>query len=371
MPGLAQDAPVNRFSGIRLISQYPGHHRKLNANIGPSLTLARGTVLGLTVGSTNDVQTINLGGTPTGGAFTVTVNPAGNPLTTGLINYNCSAAGIETGNGTVATPYVSLQGALVALLGSGNVGVTGSAQPGNTQTITFKGNLAALPIPVITATITGLTGGSPTVTIAHSTTGVTGGTYVPYSTAQIAAPSAAATATTNTGTASPPPAAPYIIGYTYVNAVGETTLSPTVEKTADGTHDIIFASIAFPTGATAINYYVNGYYVGQNTVAGTFVVNLANLTAQTPPLDNTTCPAVAILEYDVATDTAGNVFFGLQAGSEWGQSFLTAPCYENGEFLASELVGLDVNALRQLRGRQIGGTYATSGAITTGIVHIP
>lgn len=133
-------------------------------------TYTHGTVLGqLSAGATNDVQTINLGGTPTGGTFTITVQyPVGNSLTTAAIAYNASAA--------------TVQAALAALanVGSGNVTVTGSAQPGNTQTITFGGALAARPVPVITATITGLTGGSPTVTIVHSTTGSTGGAFGTY-----------------------------------------------------------------------------------------------------------------------------------------------------------------------------------------------
>lgn len=147
-PALAKMQPVNLVAG----------------------TYVAGTVLGqLSAGATNDVQTINLGGTPTGGTFKITVEyPVGNKQTTTAIAYNASAATVQT--------------ALAALsnVGSGNVAVTGSAQPGNTQTITFQGALGKRPVPAITADITGLTGGSPTVTINHSTTGSSGAAFGAY-----------------------------------------------------------------------------------------------------------------------------------------------------------------------------------------------
>ena len=117
MPGIALDVPVNKFTGKRLMTVYPcPHARVLSVNFGPSLTLAMGTIVGQAATNLNDVQTMNIGGTPTGGTFTINVSPFGAVQTTGLIAYNAAAAGTETGHGTVASPYVSVQGALIALL---------------------------------------------------------------------------------------------------------------------------------------------------------------------------------------------------------------------------------------------------------------
>ena len=378
MPGLALDAAVNRFSGKRLISQYPGHHRKLNANIGPSQTLAYGTVLGLTVNGASDVQTVTCNYTPTGGNFTLTLVVNGNTVTTGLIHYNAAAGGTETGVGTVASPYVSVKGALNAALApyGASVTTTGGALPGTAVVVTFGGALASYPVPVMATTST-LTGGSPgTIAVAHTTVGVTANTYVPYSTAQIATPTAAVAVTQTTGTLTPT----FIeLAYTWTNGVGETALSPITPVNVTASDKVVVSSTAFPTGATGMNIYIGVggpmFLLKSLTTAGAQDVTDTTIAAgsagTSPPTENTTCPAVALLEYDFATDAAGNGTFGLQAGSEWGQVYLSAPCYLNGEFNAAELTGLTAEALKQLRGRLISGTYTASGAITAGIVHIP
>lgn len=104
-------------------------------------------------GSTSEVQTVTISGTPTGGNFTLTFQGQ----TTGAIAHNASAATVEA--------------ALEALsnLGASDVTVTGSA--GGPYTVTFGGVYAGVDVPQMTATPS-LTGGTtPTVTVATTTPG--------------------------------------------------------------------------------------------------------------------------------------------------------------------------------------------------------
>lgn len=134
---------------------------KLNAN----LTLAAGTlVIPETSATQNDVQTISITGTPTGGTFTISFNG----YTTSAIAYNATAAVV--------------QAALEALpnIGSGNVACTGGALPGTAVVATFQGTLAGQPQPVMTTTDS-LTGGTtPASAVAHTTTGRTKGAFKLY-----------------------------------------------------------------------------------------------------------------------------------------------------------------------------------------------
>lgn len=103
----------------------------------------------------NEVQTLTITGTPTGGTFTITF--AGQ--TTAAIAYNASAATVKS--------------ALAALsnLDATDLTITGGALPGIALTITFGGIYANTNVPALTTT-SSLTGGtSPTITIATSTAG--------------------------------------------------------------------------------------------------------------------------------------------------------------------------------------------------------
>ena len=112
----------------------------------------------LTSSGTNEVQTVTITGTPTGGTFTLTF--AGE--TTAAIAYNANAAAV--------------QAALVALgnVNSGDIVVTGGALPGTAVTLTFGGQFAGTNVPQLTAT-SSLTGGTtPAVAVATTTGGVAG-----------------------------------------------------------------------------------------------------------------------------------------------------------------------------------------------------
>jgi len=104
--------------------------------------------------ATNEVQTVTITGSPTGGTFTLTWNSQ----TTAGIAYNATAA--------------TVQSALEALsnIAPGDVTVTGSA--GGPYTITFGGAYLGDDVAQMTASGAGLTGGSsPSVSVATTTGG--------------------------------------------------------------------------------------------------------------------------------------------------------------------------------------------------------
>lgn len=113
----------------------------------------------ITVAAT-DVVTI--GGSPTGGTFTLTVT-AGGTTTTANPAFNASAA--------------TVQAALVALanVGAGKATVTGSA--GGPYTIVFDNSLGAVTVG---GSIVGLTGGTPTFAVAITAPGGDVGKFGPY-----------------------------------------------------------------------------------------------------------------------------------------------------------------------------------------------
>lgn len=107
----------------------------------------------IATGGTDEVQTVSITGTPTGGNFTLTFNGQ----TTGNIAHNANAAAV--------------QAALVALsnVDTGEIVVTGTNP---NFTLTFHGQYDSQPVSQVTATAA-LTGGTtPGVTTATTTQGV-------------------------------------------------------------------------------------------------------------------------------------------------------------------------------------------------------
>lgn len=107
---------------------------------------------------TNEVQTVTISGSPTGGTFTLTFSGS----TTDTIAYNAAASTVQT----KLRALDSIDGA--------NVSVTGSA--GGPYTVEFIGELAATNVAQMTASGAGLTGGTtPGVTIATAVAGYKAG----------------------------------------------------------------------------------------------------------------------------------------------------------------------------------------------------
>ena len=108
----------------------------------------------------NEVQTVTITGTPSGGDFTLT--------------FMCSTTAAIAFDATSATVQTRLQA--LSSIGSGNVSVSGSA--GGPYTVTFIETLGLQNVSAMTANGGGLTGGSaPDVAIADDA-GVTGDAIV-------------------------------------------------------------------------------------------------------------------------------------------------------------------------------------------------
>jgi hypothetical protein len=146
---------------------YPEEFRTDAKRFAPG-TYPAGTVVGqnATLTAANDVQTITITGTPTGGTFRLQ-DPT-SALVTAAIAYNAAAAAVQT--------------ALEALYGTGNVAVTGGPGPGTPWVATFQNAAGGMPQAAMTVYASALTGGaSPAVAVAHTTTGrIVGGTWAAY-----------------------------------------------------------------------------------------------------------------------------------------------------------------------------------------------
>lgn len=108
------------------------------------------------VNAVNEVQTITITGSPTGGTFTISLGG----FTTAAIAWNATAAAVQS--------------ALEALtsIGAGNVVVTGGPLPATLLTVTFRKGLAATNVAQLTSA-SSLTGGSsPAIVHATTTAGV-------------------------------------------------------------------------------------------------------------------------------------------------------------------------------------------------------
>lgn len=105
----------------------------------------------------DEVQTIVITGTPTGGTFILTLSGE----TTGTIAYNATA-------GTVETALEALPGLVPA-----DVSVTGGPGPGTAWVVTFTGtDWGSRDVPLMTVT-SSLTGGTtPAITITETTKGI-------------------------------------------------------------------------------------------------------------------------------------------------------------------------------------------------------
>lgn len=112
---------------------------------------------------TNEVQTLTIGGTPTGGTF--------------KLKYDGATTAAITWSATNATLLANINTALAAL---NNVGASGWTATAGTLTagigtilLTAGGNLAKLAVNTITVADNSLTGTSPTLAVAETTPGVT------------------------------------------------------------------------------------------------------------------------------------------------------------------------------------------------------
>lgn len=126
-------------------------------------TLGPYTSAGAPTAAVSEVQTITIGGTPTGGTFRLSFQG----FTTAAITWS----------NVNATLLTAIQTALQALnsIGSGNATTAaGTLTAGiGTLTVTFAGALAGQAVPTIGVADNSMTGTSPTIAVAETTPGVT------------------------------------------------------------------------------------------------------------------------------------------------------------------------------------------------------
>lgn len=122
-------------------------------------------VAGAPGAGTNEVQTLTIGGTPTGGTFKLKLGT----IETGPITWSATN-GTLIGNMNTALDAVFGTASIVAAVGTMTAGI-------GTATLTFSGNeYAKSDQPLMTAT-NSLTGTSPTLAIAETTPGVNASPY--------------------------------------------------------------------------------------------------------------------------------------------------------------------------------------------------
>lgn len=112
---------------------------------------------------TDEVQTLTLGGTPTGGTFKLDYKGQ----TSAAITWSAT-------NGTLIANIDAALGALSTVGGAANVTTAVGVMTAGigTATITFVAGLAKKLVPLITVAHNDLTGSAPTVVVAETTPGV-------------------------------------------------------------------------------------------------------------------------------------------------------------------------------------------------------
>lgn len=106
------------------------------------------------IGGTNEVQTLTVTGTPTGGSYTLTFNGQ----TTSAIAYNATAA-------TVKAALEELSNINV-----GSITAAGGPHPGTAITVAFGGDFEGSNVPQMTATGSFTGGSSPAIAVTTTTT---------------------------------------------------------------------------------------------------------------------------------------------------------------------------------------------------------
>jgi hypothetical protein len=149
-------------AGMEQLGFVRGPARLLAAPISQAPPDNIGDIIRLTATPTNEVQTITITGTPTGGNFRLSFRS----VQTAVIAYNATSGAVQSALEALST------------IGSGNVLCAGGPLPGSPVTVTFQGVLAAQDQPMLAVTSTALTGGTtPAIAVTQTTAGV--GLYDP------------------------------------------------------------------------------------------------------------------------------------------------------------------------------------------------
>lgn len=217
-------------------------------------------------------------------------------------------------------------------------------------------------------------------TIAHGTVlaelSASPGAFTAYDGTKVANPGAGPTLAESVG-AGALGAGTYGVAFSYVNANGESLISPVASVTIGANKKIDVTAITpLPAGVASVNWYLTAaggtilQKIANNNGAAFSINALPSAGAVLPPLTSTIIKATdgsgvakAIAQYDIATDSDGKIFFGTSASSEFGESHLTAPVFYSGYFNCADLTGLDAAAVASLGA-------LVQGDISTGILRL-
>ena len=156
---------MNTFTYSRLEPIWPGDGRTFAAAFAANQALKKGTLIGqISASPASEQQTLTVTGTPTGGSFTLTFNGQ----TTTPLAHNATASQVQAAMEALVT------------VGAGNVLAGGGALPGSAVTLTFQGDLANQPQPLLVV-LASLTGGtSPAASVSRTVAGVAYGKWAAY-----------------------------------------------------------------------------------------------------------------------------------------------------------------------------------------------
>jgi hypothetical protein len=162
------DGGTRIYTGRKLVPLYdPLRANELPVNLVPNVRFERGRILGHITTPTNDVQTITITGTPTGGeAIIAYQEPYGGGTGLFTLPYNANAATAQALIRAVVGPHVT---------------VTGGALPGTPLVVTASGSFVYMAIGLMSVVSHTLSGGTnPAITIAHTTIGGNTGQFGHY-----------------------------------------------------------------------------------------------------------------------------------------------------------------------------------------------
>lgn len=155
-----ETGPVRDLTGYTALLEV--RPEKGNQTVLMTLTDANGGII--ITPPTNEVQTVTLTGTPTGGTFTISWNGQG---PTSAIAYDADGAAVTTALESLTN------------VSPGDIVATGAA--GGPWTLTFGGTYAATDVPEVTCDGSLLTGGTtPDAVPATTTEGLVGGVLELY-----------------------------------------------------------------------------------------------------------------------------------------------------------------------------------------------
>ena len=370
---------TNTFTMSGLIPAFApwSEAKRINVTLPASVVYRQGMVLGQVTGN-NEVQTLTLATAGTlGGTYTV----AFGGVTSAAIAFNATAATVQTALEAMAS------------IGAGNVAVTGTTPTasGGVLTLTFQNLLGYADVPLATLGVGSLTGNS-----ASAITLATAGTSSNQGTSTLLGVTIGGTSLGGTFTLTYGGVTSAAIAYNATNAQVQAALDA-MSSLGVGSA-IVLPATASTLGASGGTFLVQFAGAKAQAVTTTMTGSNAGLTGSSPTVTITTIIAgvaptsvglwkaysagatdgsqfaKAILEFDAATDSSGNITLGYASGGGDKQQFAignTVSAFVSGTFRSEDLyrgpgVGtIDTNALTSGLGRLIEGDL-NIGAVRLG-----